>query len=72
MNFLRVSITTVPTEGSASKRKEPTPCCWSYANRDHPERAVAEEVHFGALKAAWRVKLLQMEALESSALGFES
>ena len=45
---------------------------WSYANRDHPEGAVAEEVHFGALKAAWRVKLLQMEALESGALGFES
>ena len=72
MNFPRFSTTTVPTDGSASRRKEPTPCCWSYANRDHPEGAVAEEVHFVALREAWRVKLLHMEALESGALGFES
>lgn len=57
---------------SASRRKELAPRCLSYANRDHAQGAVAEEVHLMALKAAWGVRLLQMEALESDAPGFES
>ena len=72
MNFPKFSITTVPTDASASRRKEPAPRCLSYANRDHAQGPVTEEVHLMALKAAWGVRLLQMEALESDASGFES
>lgn len=71
MNFPKFSITTVPTDVSASRRKELAPRCLSYAKRDHAQGAVAEEVPLMALKAAWGVRLLQ-EALESDAPGFES
>lgn len=51
MNHPNFPITTVPTDQSASGRKER--CCWSYAARDHIAGAVAEEIHLVALKAAW-------------------
>lgn len=59
----------VSTDGSASRSKEPPPCRWNYANRDRVEGAVPEEIHLVALKAAWGMKLVQIESLESEYLG---
>lgn len=64
-------LSHLPTDGSASRRKELAPCCWNYANRGHVEALWLKKFTI-ALKAAWGVKLLQTEALESDTPGFAS